>query len=175
MRKGLTSRSGLFNPRVLLAFALCLVSSLLAMLSFAATPSSGMTRVPGNSPGGSLSFDKNAGPLRSATVAGMNLPLAPAAAGSWTVVSSPNTSPTEHNFLQTVTCVSASDCWAAGNYFAGGAVTQTLIERWDGTSWAIVSSPNAGVTQGNFLYGVTCVSASECWAVGYYNAASAAQ
>jgi hypothetical protein len=102
-------------------------------------------------------------------------PFAAATAGSWAVVSSPNTSDTEHNFLQNVTCVSASDCWAAGTYFAGGAVTQTLIERWDGTSWAIVSSPNAGVTQGNFLYGVKCVSTSECWAVGYYNAASAAQ
>ena len=49
---------------------------------------------------------------------------------------------------------------------------QTLIERWDGTSWAIVTSPNTSTTQNNFLYGVTCVSASDCWAVGYYVNAS---
>jgi hypothetical protein len=116
------------------------------MLSFAATP-----------PRAGLSTDQ----------------MSAAAASDWSIFASPNTSPTEHNFLQSVTCVSASDCWAAGNYFAAGAVTQTLIERWDGTSWAIVSSPNASVTQGNFLYGVTCVSASECWAVGYYNAGAA--
>src|SRR5258708_34226037 len=34
--------------------------------------------------------------------------------------------------------------------------------------WSIVSSPNPNTTQYNDLYGVTCVSASECWAVGYY-------
>src|SRR5436309_1665426 len=107
--------------------------------------------------------------------AATSLPLAPAAGDTWTVVSSHNTSATEHNFLQNVTCMSASDCWAVGTSFAAGAVTQTLIERWDGTSWTIVSSPNAGVAQGNFLYGVTCVSTSECWAAGYYNAAGAAQ
>ncbi|PYL17838.1 MAG: hypothetical protein DME30_05420 [Verrucomicrobia bacterium] len=107
--------------------------------------------------------------------AATSLPLAPSAGGTWTVVSSPNTSATEHNFLQNVTCMSASDCWAVGTSFAAGAVTQTLIERWDGTAWTIVSSPNAGVAQGNFLYGVTCVSTSECWAAGYYNAAGAAQ
>jgi hypothetical protein len=61
--------------------------------------------------------------------------------------------------------VSASDCWAVGYYI--NAVTQTLIERWDGTAWAIVSSPNTA-SGNNFLLGVTCVSASDCWAVGYY-------
>src|SRR5438093_1690579 len=34
--------------------------------------------------------------------------------------------------------------------------------RWDGTSWSLSTpAPAAGV-----LYGVTCASASECWAVG---------
>src|SRR5437899_573912 len=41
MRKKTTSQSGLFNPRVLLAFTLCSVAALLAMLSFASTPSNG--------------------------------------------------------------------------------------------------------------------------------------
>ena len=66
-----------------------------------------------------------------------------------------------------MTCVSASDCWAVGYYDAGSAY-QTLIERWDGTSWAIVTSPNTSATQDNYLNGVTCASASDCWAVGYY-------
>jgi hypothetical protein len=91
---------------------------------------------------------------------------------SWAIVTSPNTLPVENNYLYRVTCVSASDCWAVGYYYTGPAgqngVYQTLIERWDGISWAIVTSPNTSATVNNLLYGVTCVSASNCWAVGYY-------
>src|SRR2546427_301463 len=86
---------------------------------------------------------------------------------AWAIVTSPNTSATQGNILFGVTCASASNCWAFGYSFTDFA-DQTLIERWDGTSWAIVASPNTGVTQGNFLSGVTCASASDCWAVGYY-------
>jgi hypothetical protein len=87
---------------------------------------------------------------------------------SWTIVSSPNTSTTQHNDLNGVTCASASDCWAAGYYYNNNNIPQTLTEHWDGASWAIVSSPNTSDTQDNDLFGVTCASASECWAVGYY-------
>src|ERR1700730_18105409 len=41
MKKNPTSKSGLFNPRVLLAFALSSVGVLLAMYSLAGMPSSG--------------------------------------------------------------------------------------------------------------------------------------
>ena len=86
---------------------------------------------------------------------------------SWSMVSSPNTSASEHNLLYGVTCVSASDCWAVG-YYDTGSSYQTLIERWNGSSWSIVSSPNTSATQFNFLSAVTCASGSDCWAVGFY-------
>src|SRR3989442_4417555 len=92
-----------------------------------------------------------------------------AAAATWSIVSSPNTDATQSNQLSGVTCLSASDCWAVGSYFNAASVAQPLIEHWDGTSWAIVPSPNTGSEQGNLLSGlagVTCVSASDCWAVG---------
>jgi len=38
MKKKSTSQSGIFNPRVLLAFTLCSVGALLAMVSLATTP-----------------------------------------------------------------------------------------------------------------------------------------
>jgi len=41
MKKNRAFESGLFNPRILLAFSLCSVAALLAMFSFASTPSSG--------------------------------------------------------------------------------------------------------------------------------------
>ena len=88
---------------------------------------------------------------------------------SWSIVSSPNTSPSYNNYLYSVTCVNASACWATGYYVnASPNYLQTLIEKWNGASWSIVSSPNTSMTQNNVLEGVTCVSASDCWAVGYY-------
>lgn len=84
---------------------------------------------------------------------------------SWTIVISPNVG-TQPNQLNSVTCTSASQCWAVGyvgsTFFSSA---QTLIEKWDGSTWTIVTSPNPSPYQ-NSLYGVTCTSASQCWAVG---------
>lgn len=85
---------------------------------------------------------------------------------SWLVVDSANTSANEHNFLYAVTCISGTDCWAVGYYLVGSGY-QTLIEHWNGTSWSITSSPNAGTSQYNLLRSVTCTSAFNCWVVGY--------
>jgi hypothetical protein len=86
--------------------------------------------------------------------------------GSWVVVDSPSTSPTQNNVLYGVTCASASLCLAVGWYRNGGGVIQTLVEQWDGTSWAIVASPNTASTADNELNDVTCFASTECWAVG---------
>src|SRR5207249_1329747 len=59
------------------------------------------------------------------------------------------------------------DVWAvgtSGSQISGG---QTLIEHWDGAHWQIVKSPNPGSIY-NTLYGVTAVSPTNIWAVGYY-------
>ena len=84
----------------------------------------------------------------------------------WSIVTSPNA--TRTNLLYGVTCTSTSDCWAVGYDIPDipGVLGQTLIERWNGTAWSIVTSPNASTT--NRLFGVTCTSASNCWAVGEY-------
>ena len=57
MRKQPTSQSGLFNPRILLAFTLCVAASFLAMMSFASTPPSGTI----SPTSGNLTYD--AGPF----------------------------------------------------------------------------------------------------------------
>jgi hypothetical protein len=90
---------------------------------------------------------------------------------AWSIVVPPIASP--DNVLNAVTCVSASDCWAVGYSDNDATSPQTLIERWDGTAGQIVTSPNASspgnvVPQDNILSGVTCASASDCWAVGRY-------
>ncbi len=85
---------------------------------------------------------------------------------SWSIVDSPNAD--TYNELVAVTCLSSTDCWAVGNSSDSGGNTdeQTLIEYYNGTSWSIVNSPDQ--TAPNYLSGVTCVSATDCWAVGQY-------
>src|SRR5207302_5345790 len=57
MRKNLASQSGVFNPRVLLAFALSSVGAFLAMLSFAAPPPTEARRQTSEA-SGKVNFDK---------------------------------------------------------------------------------------------------------------------
>lgn len=51
---------------------------------------------------------------------------------SWVTVDAPDTSANQSNYLLSVTCASASDCWAVGNYSPTGLYGQTLVEQWNG-------------------------------------------
>jgi hypothetical protein len=85
---------------------------------------------------------------------------------SWTIIPSPNVANMLNN-LNGVAAVSPTDIWAVGqtNPLSGG-MPSTLTEHWNGTSWTIVPSPNAG-TQGSALNAVAAVSTTDVWAVGY--------
>jgi hypothetical protein len=91
----------------------------------------------------------------------------------WSVVSSPNAPGSVYNFLGGVVAVSARDVWTVGQWeTAGSYATRTLIERWNGTQWSIVSSPNVG-SGGNALSSIATGLGSDLWAVGsYFNTAS---
>jgi hypothetical protein len=65
--------------------------------------------------------------------------------------------------LTAVDCITATDCFAVGSA-KYPSQTKTLIERWDGTAWTIVPSPNK--SNGGSFTGVDCVTSSDCWAVG---------
>jgi hypothetical protein len=82
---------------------------------------------------------------------------------SWIVVSTPNPSTTFSNILRSVTCTSASECWAVG-WDNDSTPTPALIEQWTGTAWMLVSVP--GAAGAGEITGVTCWSSSGCWAVG---------
>jgi hypothetical protein len=67
-----------------------------------------------------------------------------------------------------ITCTSATNCWAVGNYSQAGA-TLNEAAQWNGTAWTEVTFPNpAGTAPGDVsvLGHVTCLSATNCWAVG---------
>ncbi len=90
---------------------------------------------------------------------------------AWSVVPSPNRGSGSGDFLTGVSCVSATACTAVGRYFPAshGDGLRTLVESWNGTAWSAVSTPNKVSGSGrNYLDGVSCVPATACNAVGYY-------
>ncbi len=95
--------------------------------------------------------------------------VAQASGAGWFVVTSPNASVND-NVLQAVAAVSTNKVWAVGYAVHGNSksnvVKRTLIERYYGTSWHIVGSPNVG-TGDNVLTGVAVISGEDVWAVGH--------
>src|SRR5689334_18298280 len=89
---------------------------------------------------------------------------------AWSVVSSRN--PRSDSSLDSVSCVSASDCTAVGSDSGAGMAPKTLVESWNDTTWTVVPSPNAAPHRRgiNELTGVSCASVSACTAVGSYMA-----
>ena len=63
-----------------------------------------------------------------------------------------------------VSCVSRSFCVAVGSHLQK-LVSHTLVERWDGTAWAVVPTSKPEDRRSN-LTGVYCVTPSFCAAVG---------
>jgi len=85
----------------------------------------------------------------------------------WGLVSSPNHG-SSSNELYGVTAVAANNVWAVGSYVNASNVGQTLVLHWDGSTWSTTTGANIG-TQGNVLYGISAASASDIWAVGFYD------
>src|SRR5262249_32220554 len=89
---------------------------------------------------------------------------------AWSIVPSPNRAGVDE--LLSVSCVSASACtavgWSAPSSKSGPSSVRTLVETWNGTAWPIAPSPNPGTGTGNALFGVSCVTAAFCAAVGHY-------
>jgi len=85
---------------------------------------------------------------------------------TWAIQSTPNPTGTEYfPELSGVSCASATACTAVGDYKTSSDVYMPLVEHWNGTSWAIQSTPNLGIYGGS-LQGVSCSSSTSCIAVG---------
>src|SRR5205823_831133 len=61
---------------------------------------------------------------------------------------------------------SATSCFAVGAVYYGYLPYEPLIERWDGTMWAIVPGPQTSESNVGGLVGVSCASTTSCFAVG---------
>ena len=91
---------------------------------------------------------------------------------AWSVQASANRKSDEENYLSAVTCWNESDCFAVGVSLESHAGPgHTLTERRHGVTWSLVASPDKD-PQWNDLFGVDCIGADRCFAVGTSNAAS---
>lgn len=66
-----------------------------------------------------------------------------------------------------VVALSAKSTWVVGSYTLGQGDDSTLTEKWNGTAWTVVSSPNPATI--NALNGLVKVpGGNTLWAVGSY-------
>ena len=84
---------------------------------------------------------------------------------SWYVSPGQNPSPQDSRFAD-VAAISSSDIWAVGSYYMAGVTAyQTLFEHFNGATWSVVPSSNAGSVD-NHLQKLAVVSSTDIWAVG---------
>jgi hypothetical protein len=87
---------------------------------------------------------------------------------SWSSVPPAKDTTGPEDQLYAVAALSATNIWAVGVHFdafIGGY--DGLIEQWNGTAWSIVPSPNPAPNTYNQLLGITALSSTDAWAVGY--------
>src|SRR6516225_3240092 len=86
-------------------------------------------------------------------------------AQGWSVTPSPNPLiPTGQLFW--VSCPAANSCMAVGTYTKASGAGVPLAEQWNGSKWRIQPIPSPPGAALSNLFGVSCVSASACEAVG---------
>jgi hypothetical protein len=90
----------------------------------------------------------------------------------WVLEPTPTIKGVGYSLFSGVSCVSASSCLAVGYTVTSAAdnpKVRALAERWNGTSWAVVSPPApAGSDPWAVLDDVTCPTTAYCLAVGGY-------
>ena len=70
----------------------------------------------------------------------------------WSRLPSPNPAGGTSGNLVDVSCASAPACFAVGSFISNTTHgSQTLVERWNGTAWTVVASPNAPGTDRSAL------------------------
>jgi hypothetical protein len=75
------------------------------------------------------------------------------------------------NELSAVRCVGARDCWAVGADSAGAGPEYGDAVHWNGRRWLRAEVPQPGGSKpadSTQINDLTCITASNCWAVGDY-------
>jgi hypothetical protein len=84
----------------------------------------------------------------------------------WRVQETPNVVGASRTVLHGVSCVSETFCIAVGDY-RNAVGYHPLAMIWDGFGWKIEEMPTPSGSSINYVYDVSCTSATACTAVGY--------
>jgi hypothetical protein len=88
---------------------------------------------------------------------------------TWSLRATPNPAGAAQSDLRGVSCPISASCFAVGaSATQFGALTSTLAERWDGTSWTLTGTPDPTGQSDTELQSVSCTSRSACTAVGFF-------
>ena len=85
----------------------------------------------------------------------------------WNIITTPATG--SSTLLMDTACANAWDCWAVGGSFpslGNNSQPGAFAERWNGSAWSVGPKVAPDGTDASLLWGVTCVTGSDCWAVG---------
>lgn len=125
--------------------------------------------LPSGSISAGLSGASCASARRCVAVGGPSGPFAESWNGAvWTAERTPVPHSLNPGELYGVSCWSSSGCTAVGDYVDEHDHTVALAQRWNGTAWKFEKVANAAGTAGGNLLSVSCSSARDCTAVGWY-------
>lgn len=85
---------------------------------------------------------------------------------AWAVASMPVPQGADYSYLNAVACTKAFQCMAVGYASTPKGYNFAITERWDGTMWALLSTPVPTGARASSFGGVSCVSATVCVAAG---------
>jgi hypothetical protein len=160
------------------AFVICTVASGVASASASTATTWQLQSVPDVS-GNSTLLNAVSCPTRQDCVAvGQSAPVNGDASmlaekwngSSWVIQPTPAPAGVVNVSLYGVSCTSAANCTAVGVYNppkTGG--DYALADHWNGTSWTVQHVPALAKGDEGWLYGVSCPSAANCTAAGFYS------
>jgi len=95
---------------------------------------------------------------------------------AWSIVPPATPTGAVSTYFNAVECIGSTDCVAVGGWgdAALPAAFHTLVERWDGSTWSVMTSPDATGSTNSQLQGVSCWSSDGCFAVGAAGVGSSA-
>ncbi|HEY3907969.1 MAG TPA: hypothetical protein VGM14_28955 [Streptosporangiaceae bacterium] len=84
---------------------------------------------------------------------------------SWSIQKPPAPGGASFSVLDAVACTSSTRCLAVGDV-EHGIKESPLTERWNGGKWKVLSTPKPAGQPLSGLTGISCASATKCFAVG---------
>ena len=104
------------------------------------------------------------------SVAVVGIAAAASATPVWSIVPSPNPTGSTETGLNGVSCPTLTSCFAVGQSGTSmfGSDDKSLVERWNGSRWSLMTSPNPTGSSNVQVSAVRCRSTTNCFAVGSY-------